>query len=167
MKINKEELWTFSIRSRRQRFTMTFWQENYPFIKDVYIMRQTKMIEWMENVEKAISRIMADKVYTSAEFKRERDNFHVRILSLHNKNAVSSFQSLRLPFCQLMHFPLQFPSSFSFPFWWESVALSKRCPTVEKKFATNVTTVATLVKYCRNYTWKYELNYYTILFIHF
>jgi len=56
---------------------MTFWQENYPFIKDVYIMRQTKMVEWMENVEKSISRIMADKVYTSAEFKRERDNFHV------------------------------------------------------------------------------------------
>merc|ERR1712219_79278 len=26
--------------------------------------------------EKAIARIMADKVYTSAEFKRERDNFH-------------------------------------------------------------------------------------------
>ena len=44
-------------------------------------MRQTKMIEWMENVEKAISRIMADKVYTSAEFKRERDNFHVSILN--------------------------------------------------------------------------------------
>lgn len=56
---------------------MTFWQENYPFIKDVYVMRQTKMVEWMENVEKAIARIMADKVYTSAEFKRERDNFHV------------------------------------------------------------------------------------------
>ena len=56
---------------------MTFWQENYPFIKDVYNMRQQKMLEWMENVEKAISRIMADKVYTSAEFKRERDNFHV------------------------------------------------------------------------------------------
>jgi len=56
---------------------MTFWQENYPFIKDVYLMRQTKMVEWMENVEKAISRIMADKVYTSAEFKRERDNFNV------------------------------------------------------------------------------------------
>lgn len=59
---------------------MTFWQENYPFIKDVYIMRQTKMVEWMENVEKSISRIMADKVYTSAEFKRERDNFHVRLI---------------------------------------------------------------------------------------
>merc|ERR1712037_36965 len=38
--------------------------------------RHSKMAEWMENVEKAIARIMADKVYTSAEFKRERDNFH-------------------------------------------------------------------------------------------
>merc|ERR1719322_1708935 len=39
-------------------------------------MRHTKMAEWMENVEKSISRIMADRVYTSSEFKRERDNFH-------------------------------------------------------------------------------------------
>merc|ERR1712076_276250 len=45
-------------------------------IKEIYEMRHSKMAEWMENVEKAISRIMADKVYTSAEFKRERDNFH-------------------------------------------------------------------------------------------
>ena len=63
------------------------------------------MVEWMELVERvclilfcissnihwivldichicqlsqAIGRIMADKVYTSAEFKRERDNFTVR-----------------------------------------------------------------------------------------
>ena len=28
-------------------------------------------------IHQAIARIMADKVYTSAEFKRERDNFHV------------------------------------------------------------------------------------------
>ena len=56
---------------------MTFWQENFQFIKEVYEMRHTKMAEWMENVEKSISRIMADKVYTSYEFKRERDNFHV------------------------------------------------------------------------------------------
>ena len=56
---------------------MAFWQENYQFIKEVYEMRHTKMAEWMENVEKAISRIMADKVYTSAEFKRERDTFNV------------------------------------------------------------------------------------------
>ena len=73
---------------------MAFWQENYQFIKEIYEMRHTKMAEWMENVEKvlhyfcwllenftflfkAIARIMADKVYTSAEFKRERDNFQV------------------------------------------------------------------------------------------
>merc|ERR1719295_2027679 len=43
---------------------------NYQFIKEIYEMRHTKMAEWMENVEKAIARIMADKVYTSAEFKR-------------------------------------------------------------------------------------------------
>jgi len=55
---------------------MSFWQENYQFIKDVYEMRHSKMAEWMENVEKAINRIMADKVYTSAEFKRERDTFN-------------------------------------------------------------------------------------------
>jgi len=55
---------------------MAFWQENYTFIKEIYEMRHSKMAEWMENVEKAIARIMADKVYTSAEFKRERDNFH-------------------------------------------------------------------------------------------
>merc|ERR1712121_575774 len=39
-------------------------------------MRHLKMAEWMENVEKSIARIMADKVYTSAEFKRERDTFN-------------------------------------------------------------------------------------------
>ena len=58
-------------------------------------MRQTKMVEWMENVEKAISRIMADKVYTSAEFKRERDNFHVRFLSLLPPSGASGASSIR------------------------------------------------------------------------
>ena len=72
---------------------MTFWQENYPFIKDVYLMRQTKMVEWMENVEKSISRIMADKVYTSAEFKRERDNFHVSYMHRYIDDYSSSSES--------------------------------------------------------------------------
>merc|ERR1712192_358764 len=62
--------------SRSSGLKMAFWQENYQFIKEIYEMRHTKMAEWMENVEKAIARIMADKVYTSAELKRERDNFH-------------------------------------------------------------------------------------------
>ena len=75
---------------------MTFWQENYQFIKEIYEMRHTKMAEWMENVEKAISRIMADKVYTSAEFKRERDNFHVSFLWGTNTNTQCILKALLL-----------------------------------------------------------------------
>ena len=56
---------------------MTFWQENYQFTKEVYDMRYTKFAEWMETLEKSIARIMADRVYSSGEFKRERDNFYV------------------------------------------------------------------------------------------
>ena len=65
---------------------MAFWQENYQFIKEVYDMRHMKMAEWMENVEKSISRIMADKVYTSAEFKRERDTFNVSFININIYN---------------------------------------------------------------------------------
>ena len=116
---------------------MTFWQENYAFIKEVYdtryelslmmtmvifhtpyfyyhksvhglfhgyvhsdlsisnstiskestnfihdlssqhapLCRYSKMVEWMDNVEMAIAKVCASKVYTSAEFKREKDNF--------------------------------------------------------------------------------------------
>merc|ERR1712233_90498 len=54
---------------------MSFWSENYSFIKDVYDTRVSKMIEWMDHVEMAIQKVMATKAYTSAEFKRERDNF--------------------------------------------------------------------------------------------
>ena len=39
------------------------------------------MVEWMDNVEMAIQKVCASKVYTSAEFKREKDNFHVIIFS--------------------------------------------------------------------------------------
>jgi len=73
---------------------MTFWQENYHFIKEIYEMRHTKMAEWMENVEKAISRIMADKVYTSAEFKRERDNFHALCKDLEREEIKKWLQQI-------------------------------------------------------------------------
>merc|ERR1711915_480758 len=63
-------------RRGKRGLIMAFWQENYAFIKEVYDMRHLKMAEWMENVEKSIARIMADKVYTSSEFKRERDTFN-------------------------------------------------------------------------------------------
>ena len=35
---------------------MTFWQENYSFIKEVYDTRYSKMVEWMDNVEMAIQK---------------------------------------------------------------------------------------------------------------
>ena len=41
------------------------------------LCRYSKMVEWMDNVEMAIQKVCASKVYTSAEFKREKDNFHV------------------------------------------------------------------------------------------
>ena len=82
---------------------MSFWQENYQFIKEVYDMRHMKMAEWMENVEKSISRIMADKVYTSAEFKRERDTFNVSFIHINIYNYISTLEYL-----YILHF--LFPS---------------------------------------------------------
>merc|ERR1712130_223452 len=61
---------------KKEGSKMTFWQENYTFIREVYDTRYQKMVEWMDNVEMAIQKVCASKVYTSAEFKREKDNFH-------------------------------------------------------------------------------------------
>ncbi len=57
---------------------MTFWQENYSFIKDVYESRSTKLTELMDKTDKAIANIVADKIYTSQEFKKIKDVFVVR-----------------------------------------------------------------------------------------
>jgi len=54
---------------------MSFWQENYAFIKDVYDSRAAKMTEIMDNTEKAIGDVVADKIYTSAEFKKVKEVF--------------------------------------------------------------------------------------------
>ena len=50
--------------------------------------RYAKMVEWMDNVEMAIQKVCASKVYTSAEFKREKDNFQVRLTLTENCDAV-------------------------------------------------------------------------------
>ena len=73
---------------------MTFWQENYSFIKEVYDTRYSKMVEWMDNVEMAIQKVCASKVYTSAEFKREKDNFHVS--QIRNETIDSAQTALKL-----------------------------------------------------------------------
>jgi len=54
---------------------MAFWQENYAFIKDVYDDRSQKMVEVMDKCEKAIAEVLADKIYTSNEFKKVKENF--------------------------------------------------------------------------------------------
>ena len=73
---------------------MTFWQENYSFIREVYDTRYCKMVEWMDNVEMAIQKVCASKVYTSAEFKREKDNFHVIFYQKYLKNDYNLHCSL-------------------------------------------------------------------------
>ncbi|XP_063866278.1 muscle-specific protein 300 kDa-like isoform X2 [Scylla paramamosain] len=54
---------------------MTFWQENYGFVKDVYDFRLQKYQEWMDNLEAIVSKVMAPNVqYTYKEFKMIQDN---------------------------------------------------------------------------------------------
>ena len=59
---------------------MTFWQENYAFIKDVYDMRHHKMAEWIENVEKVTTNHIVFSV--SIMFKLGHSKNHGR-QSLH------------------------------------------------------------------------------------
>eukprot|EP00092_Neocalanus_flemingeri_P002162 GFUD01002302.1.p1 GENE.GFUD01002302.1~~GFUD01002302.1.p1 ORF type:complete len:603 (+),score=206.05 GFUD01002302.1:67-1875(+) len=54
---------------------MSFWQENFAFIKDVFDDRSEKMVDVMNKCEQAIAEVLADKIYTSAEFKKVKENF--------------------------------------------------------------------------------------------
>jgi len=54
---------------------MTFWQENYGFVKDIYDSRLTKYTEWMDNLDKICAKVMAEGVqYTYKEFKIIQDS---------------------------------------------------------------------------------------------
>ncbi|MPD06404.1 hypothetical protein E2C01_102218 [Portunus trituberculatus] len=57
--------------------TMTFWQENYGFVKEVYDFRCSKYLEWMDNIEAIIGKVMANTQYTAKEFKIIKDTFTV------------------------------------------------------------------------------------------
>ena len=52
------------------------------------------MVEWMDNVEMAIQKVCASKVYTSAEFKREKDNFHVSSIQRLNLTKNVNFNNI-------------------------------------------------------------------------
>lgn len=68
---------------------MTFWQENYGFVKDVYDFRLQKYQEWMDNLEAIVSKVMAPNVqYTYKEFKIIQDS-----LSVSTRHLLSETQS--------------------------------------------------------------------------
>jgi len=54
---------------------MAFWQENIPFIKGFFDERSQKFFDLMDRAEASIEQVNADKIYTSKEFKRIKDNF--------------------------------------------------------------------------------------------
>lgn len=57
---------------------MSFWQENYAFIKDVYDTKSSKLLELMEKTDKSIAEVTDEKkLYTSAEFKKVKETFTV------------------------------------------------------------------------------------------
>lgn len=54
---------------------MTFWQENYGFVKDVYDSRLEKYTDWMNNLDKICAKVLAEGVqYTYKEFKVIQDS---------------------------------------------------------------------------------------------
>lgn len=54
---------------------MSFWQENYGFVREVYDFRCSKYSEWMDNIEAIITKVMANTQYTAKEFKIIKDTF--------------------------------------------------------------------------------------------
>jgi len=54
---------------------MTFWQENYGFVKEVYDYRLAKYQEWMDNLDAIVCKVLAQNVqYTYKEFKIIQDS---------------------------------------------------------------------------------------------
>jgi len=68
---------------------MTFWQENYGFVKEVYDFRCQKYLEWMDNIEAIIGKVMANTQYTAKEFKIIKDTFTSLCRDLEKENTKS------------------------------------------------------------------------------
>jgi len=68
---------------------MSFWQENYGFVKEVYDFRCSKYLEWMDNIEAIISKVMANTQYTAKEFKIIKDTFTSLCRDLDKENTKS------------------------------------------------------------------------------
>lgn len=66
---------------------MAFWQENLPFIKGFFDERSQKFFDLMDRAEASIAQVNADKIYTSKEFKRIKDNFQNIIKNLERQEV--------------------------------------------------------------------------------
>lgn len=66
---------------------MSFWQENYGFVKEVYDFRCSKYLEWMDNIEAIIGKVMANTQYTAKEFKIIKDTFTSLCRDLEKENT--------------------------------------------------------------------------------
>lgn len=74
---------------------MSFWQENFAFIKDVYDDRSGKMVEVMDKCEKSIAEVLADKIYTSNEFNKVKESFQNLAKNLENSEVKNWLQSTK------------------------------------------------------------------------
>ncbi|XP_037069989.1 polyamine-modulated factor 1-binding protein 1-like isoform X2 [Pollicipes pollicipes] len=61
---------------------MACWSENYHFIKEVYDFRVEEMNKWMDALEESSKKLITNKVYTSREFRRMRDQFRYQCKNL-------------------------------------------------------------------------------------
>ena len=72
---------------------MTFWQENYGFVKDVYDFRLQKYQEWMDNLEGIVNKVLSPGVqYTYKEFKIIQDSLTVSMSVVVEKYRIITFQ---------------------------------------------------------------------------
>lgn len=74
---------------------MSFWQENMGFIQEVFDSRAEKLVEVMDKLEKAIDQVLADKIYTSNEFKKVKENFSNLAKNLEHSEVKDWLQSTR------------------------------------------------------------------------
>merc|ERR1719187_2085610 len=74
---------------------MAFWQENQGFMKGVYDDRSDKLVEIMDKTDKAVEEVLADKIYTSNEFKKVMENFIGLSKNLENSEVIDWLQDTK------------------------------------------------------------------------
>jgi len=74
---------------------MSFWQENLGFIQDVFDNRADKLVEVMDKTEKAIAEVKADKIYTSNDFKKVKENFTSLAKNMENSEVKDWLNSMK------------------------------------------------------------------------